>query len=115
VPARRLRIGERHRALGHATDHSRIIAEYARRSGRSVDAIDFYQVLALYKLAVISEGIYARYLQGKTLGEGFAGMHRSAGPLVQRALWIADSSSDRRLRAASDASQPRPSKRIVDK
>jgi len=76
-----------------------IIAEYARRSGRSVDAIDFYQVLALYKLAVISEGIYARYLQGKTLGEGFAGMHRSAGPLVQRALAIADASSDRRLRA----------------
>jgi len=76
-----------------------IIAEYAHRSGRSVDAIDFYQVLALYKLAVISEGIYARYLQGKTLGEGFAGMHRSAGPLVQRALAIADASSDRRLRA----------------
>ena len=37
-------------------------------------AVDFYQVLALYKLAIISEGIYARYLQGKTLGEGFAGM-----------------------------------------
>ena len=76
-----------------------IVAEYARRSGRDVDAADFYQVLALYKLAVISEGIYARYLQGKTLGEGFAGMGRSAGPLVQRALSIADASSDRRLRA----------------
>jgi aminoglycoside phosphotransferase (APT) family kinase protein len=74
-----------------------IIAEYARRSGRDVEAVDFYQVLALYKLAVISEGIYARYLQGKTLGEGFAGMSRAAGPLVQRALAIADASSDRRL------------------
>ena len=77
-----------------------IIAEYARRSGRNVEAVDFYQVLALYKLAVISEGIYARYLQGKTLGEGFEGMSRSAGPLVQRALAIADASSDRRLHAA---------------
>ncbi|MFI5396174.1 MAG: phosphotransferase family protein [Candidatus Binatia bacterium] len=47
-----------------------IVAEYAKRSGRNVDAVHFYQVLALYKLAVISEGIYARYLQGKTLGEG---------------------------------------------
>lgn len=75
-----------------------IIAEYARRSGRSVDAIDFYQVLALYKLAVISEGIYARYLQGKTLGEGFAGMSRSSGALAQRALTIADSSTDPHLR-----------------
>src|SRR5262245_11880924 len=48
-----------------------LIAEYARRSGRDVSAVDFYQVLALYKLAIISEGIYARYLQGKTLGAGF--------------------------------------------
>jgi aminoglycoside phosphotransferase (APT) family kinase protein len=76
-----------------------IIAEYARLSGRPVDTIDFYQVLALYKLAVISEGIYARYLQGKTLGEGFQGMHRSAGPLAQRALSIADSSGNQRLHA----------------
>lgn len=75
-----------------------IVAEYARRSGRDVAAIEFYQVLALYKLAIISEGIYARYLQGKTLGEGFAGMTRSATVLAQRALTIADASSDQRLR-----------------
>lgn len=75
-----------------------IIAEYARRSGRNVEAIEFYQVLALYKLAVISEGIYARYLQGKTLGEGFAGMLRAATGIVQRALAIADAAADRRLR-----------------
>jgi len=77
-----------------------IIAEYARRSGRGVDAIDFYQVLALYKLAVISEGIYARYLQGKTLGEGFSGMSRAAGALAQRALAIAAASTNRRLRGS---------------
>ena len=75
-----------------------IIAEYARGSGRNVEAIDFYQVLALYKLAVISEGIYARYLLGKTLGEGFDGMGRSAGGLARRALAIADASADLRLR-----------------
>ncbi len=75
-----------------------ITAEYARRSGRSVEAVDFYQVLALYKLAVISEGIYARYLQGKTLGDGFAGTTRSAAALAQRALAIADASTDPRLR-----------------
>lgn len=66
-----------------------LIAEYARRSGRDAAAIDFYMVLALYKLAIISEGIYARYLQGKTLGEGFAGMTRPSGPLAARALAIA--------------------------
>ena len=77
---------------------AQLIAEYARRSGRDLAAIDFYQVLALYKLAVISEGIYARYLQGKTLGAGFEGMTRAAGALAQRALAIADSSHDSRLR-----------------
>lgn len=76
-----------------------LIAEYARRSGRDVTAVDFYQVLALYKLAIISEGIYARYLQGKTLGEGFAGMTRPSGALAQRALAIADASTDSRLRS----------------
>jgi aminoglycoside phosphotransferase (APT) family kinase protein len=75
-----------------------LIEEYARRSGRDVAAIDFYRVLALYKLAIISEGIYARYLQGKTLGEGFEGMARAAVPLARRALAIADTSDDRRLR-----------------
>lgn len=75
-----------------------IVAEYAQRSGRNVEAIEFYQVLALYKLAVISEGIYARYLQGKTLGDGFEGMTRAAAGLAQRALAIAESSADRRLR-----------------
>ncbi len=77
-----------------------IVDAYARASGRDVAAIDFYQVLALYKLAVISEGIYARFLQGKTFGEGFEGLGRAAAPLALRALAIADASHDRRLRAA---------------
>jgi aminoglycoside phosphotransferase (APT) family kinase protein len=77
---------------------SELIEEYARRSGRDITAIAFYQVLALYKLAIISEGIYARYLQGKTLGEGFAGMSRASGALAQRALALAAASSDARLK-----------------
>jgi aminoglycoside phosphotransferase (APT) family kinase protein len=77
-----------------------IIERYARRSGRDVAAVEFYQVLALYKLAIIAEGIYARYLQGKTLGEGFEGMPRSAAPLAERALAIAEASEDARLRGS---------------
>ena len=75
-----------------------IVREYARRSGRNVDAIDFYQVLALYKLAIISEGIYARFRLGKTLGEGFENLGRATGGLAQRALAIADASPDAKLR-----------------
>ncbi len=75
-----------------------LVEAYAVASGRSIEHIDFYQVIGLYKLAVIAEGIYARYLQGKTLGEGFQGMKRSAGGVAARALRIADQSSDPRLR-----------------
>jgi aminoglycoside phosphotransferase (APT) family kinase protein len=70
-----------------------IVAEYARRSGRDVGAIDFYRVLALYKGAVISEGIHARFLQGKTVGEGFERFGRQTEALARRALEIADATS----------------------
>jgi aminoglycoside phosphotransferase (APT) family kinase protein len=48
-----------------------IIERYAKQSGRDVSQLDFYEVLASYKLAIILEGIHARFLMGKTLGEGF--------------------------------------------
>jgi aminoglycoside phosphotransferase (APT) family kinase protein len=75
-----------------------LIEGYARASGRDVAAVDFYRVLALYKLAVISEGIYARHRMGKTLGEGFRGMQRAAAPLAARALAVAEAAADPRLR-----------------
>jgi aminoglycoside phosphotransferase (APT) family kinase protein len=85
-------------ALPGFMTRAELIEEYARRSGRSVEAIDFYQALALYKLAIISEGIWARHLQGKTHGKGFEGMTRSSPGLAMRALAIADGSADPRLR-----------------
>lgn len=80
------------------TTRAELIEAYARATGRDVRAVDFYQVLALYKLAVISEGIYARFQMGKTLGPGFENLQRAAGPLAERALALADHSSDTRLR-----------------
>ena len=60
--------------------------------------IDFYIVLASYKLAIIVEGIHARYLAGETVGEGFEGMGDRAALLMRNALKLADESSDPRLR-----------------
>ncbi len=80
-----------------------IVEEYAKRSGRDVAHADFYQVLALTKLAVISEGIYARHLQGKTLGPGFDAMRRESQPLAERALTLAAASPDPRLRGSRAA------------
>ena len=48
-----------------------VVERYATQSGRDVSQLDFYEVLASYKLAIILEGIHARFLMGKTVGEGF--------------------------------------------
>jgi aminoglycoside phosphotransferase (APT) family kinase protein len=73
-----------------------IVAAYARRAGIAPDAVDFYEVLAFFKLAIISEGIHARFLQGKTVGEGFRGENPCAD-LLCLALARADESGDVRL------------------
>ena len=48
-----------------------VVERYAKQSGRDVSQLDFYEALAAYKLAIILEGIHARYLMGKTVGDGF--------------------------------------------
>jgi aminoglycoside phosphotransferase (APT) family kinase protein len=41
-----------------------LIARYARHSGLPVDEIDYYVILARFKMAVVLEGGYARYVTG---------------------------------------------------
>ena len=74
-----------------------IVARYAAQSGRSIEHLDFYVVFATYKLAVILEGINARFLMGKTLGEGFTEMGEMVTHLADSALAVADASSDASL------------------
>jgi aminoglycoside phosphotransferase (APT) family kinase protein len=76
-----------------------VIARYADASGRSIEHLDFYVVFAYYKLAIIVEGIAARYRMGKTLGEGFEHMGAIVQSLVDRALEVANASSTAALRS----------------
>jgi len=75
-----------------------VVQEYAKRSGRNVDNIEFYEVLAYYKLAIIVEGIHARHLAGETVGEGFEGYGERAATLAHVALARTEQASDPRLR-----------------
>ncbi len=63
-----------------------VVERYANRSGRDVSQLDFYEALAAYKLAIILEGIHARYLMGKTVGEGFDHIGSLVEVMVQGAL-----------------------------
>lgn len=75
-----------------------VVTRYAERSGRSIEHLDFYVAFAMYKLAIIVEGIHARYLMGKTLGEGFDAMGEIVASLAEQALELADRSDDVALR-----------------
>jgi aminoglycoside phosphotransferase (APT) family kinase protein len=67
-----------------------VIEQYARESGRDVSKVYFYWAFGFFKLAVILEGIHARFLQGKTLGEGFESIGERVSPLVMLGLWVLD-------------------------
>ena len=69
------------------------IQRYAEKSGRDISNLDFYAALAFFKLAVILEGIHARYLEGGTVGAGFETMGDQAIGLARQGLAVADKSS----------------------
>ncbi|MBI3491288.1 MAG: phosphotransferase family protein, partial [Acidobacteria bacterium] len=49
-----------------------IIERYAARSGRDLSGIRFYEIFALFKIAVVIQQIYFRYKQGQTTDARFA-------------------------------------------
>jgi aminoglycoside phosphotransferase (APT) family kinase protein len=65
---------------------SELLARYAADSGLDLSPLPWYEAFACFKLAVISEGIYFRHRQGKTVGEGFAAIGDMVEPLVARGL-----------------------------
>ena len=75
-----------------------VVARYAAVSGRAVDHMDWYEILASYKLAIIVEGINARYQMGKTVGDGFESMGAMVAGLINSALEKANRSEISALR-----------------
>jgi aminoglycoside phosphotransferase (APT) family kinase protein len=59
---------------------------YARTSGRELAHLEFYLGLGYFKIAVIAEGIHARYLQGMTRGDGFDHVGEAVAPLADAGL-----------------------------
>jgi aminoglycoside phosphotransferase (APT) family kinase protein len=79
-------------ALPGFLPRSAAIERYAKKSGRDLSNLDFYVVLAFFKLAVILEGINARYLEGGTVGAGFEAIGQQALGLARTGLTVADRS-----------------------
>ncbi len=63
-----------------------IAQRYAAVTGRDVSGLDYYRAFTDFRLAVILEGVHARYLAGQSMGEGYDRVGASVPPLVNRAL-----------------------------
>jgi aminoglycoside phosphotransferase (APT) family kinase protein len=86
LPGGRVSLGEGFPA------REQMIASYAARSGRDLSNLEWYVALGHYKLAIIAEGINARFLLGMTVGDGFETMGPAVPLIVERALERASAS-----------------------
>src|SRR5260370_31676959 len=66
---------------------------YERRTGRAMRDFPFYQAFALFKLAIIMEGSYARFLLGQTDDPLFALIKQGAPALADAAWSVCNSAS----------------------
>lgn len=55
-----------------------VVDYYGSRTGRSVDNFDFYEVFGLFRLMVIIQQIYRRFVLGQTTNPQFAGFGQAA-------------------------------------
>ena len=68
-----------------------LVERYARRTGRDVTGVDYYVAFGCWRLAVISEGVYARYIDGAMgdqAGVDVTMFKDSAESLAERALEV---------------------------
>jgi aminoglycoside phosphotransferase (APT) family kinase protein len=92
--------GEETRSLGEPANlapgfpsREELAARYAERSGRDLSQLDFYVALGYWKLAIILEGVYARYAAGG-YGKVDAGFEAFA-KLVERLAETAEQTEQR--------------------
>jgi len=79
---------------GFAT-RAELAERYAERRGIDVATIDWYEAFALWKIAVIIQQIYIRYVRGQTQDERFAQLGTRVPYLVKLARAVAER-ADRR-------------------
>jgi len=66
-----------------------VIERYAARSGRDLSAIRFYEIFALFKIAVVIQQIYYRYVTGQTADARFAAFDARVAYLAHHAATLA--------------------------
>ncbi len=70
---------------GGFPERGEMIALYEAKTGRSMREIKFYLVLAVYKLTIILEGLYALYLEGRAANQRAAEFEQRVPLVIDRA------------------------------
>ena len=78
--------GDQGVTLTEVMGKAEVTERYADATGFDLSNIDFYEALALYRIAVIIEQIYARYAAGQTTDKRFARFEPLAPILAAAAL-----------------------------
>ncbi len=68
----------------------KLIGRYAELSGRDVSHISYYEVLGIFKLAVILQQIYFRFRRGQTSDKRFEDFGKRVAALVSVAARLAE-------------------------
>ena len=66
------------------------LQRYAKRTGRDVSAVGYYEVLGVFKLAVILQQIYYRFHRGQTHDERFRNFDEQVRGLVRLAAALSE-------------------------
>ena len=69
-----------------------LVRAYDATNDRDLSKLDWYTCLGYYKLAIVAEGIHARFMMGQTVGEGFELMGPRVPLMVEVALDLAQRS-----------------------
>jgi aminoglycoside phosphotransferase (APT) family kinase protein len=85
-PPERLAIAMQPTYLEGFPTRAEVVERYAARTGGDVAAIAFFETFALFKLAVVLQQIYVRFVRGQTKDERFAAMGESVRRLADIAI-----------------------------
>ena len=70
-----------------------IVERYAARSGRDLSGIRYYEIFAVFKIAVVIQQIYYRFVQGQTSDQRFATFGARVAYLARHAAGLAENRS----------------------
>ena len=90
-PAERLAIAMQPTYLEGFPTRAEVVARYAAGTGGEVPAIAFFETFALFKLAVVLQQIYVRFVRGQTQDERFGAL----GPVVPMLAELAQQAAAR--------------------